>query len=459
MKSVITKYRLLLVVCAALLTASCNKKLDVKLQDSITADQVKTEADVTALLFGTYEGLQYYRGYGEYYPLMFDLLASENDINFVGTFADYRQVAAKTQNRTSLIAEGLWANGYEIINKANVVISKIELVSEDNRAAIEAEAKFIRAIVYYNLSGFYGKPYSDGNLTTNLTVPLILEPVLGTTEVEKSYKPRATVQEMYTQIETDLKDAAAGLGEDNGTRANKYTAYAFLARLYMAEAKYPEAAAAANEVIASGAYALTSTYAGAFNNVANSSEDIFGIQQTEQSNTGESNNGIITMYNSYPASRGDVQVNEAHLDIYDDVDDERGAFFYEGGNIAGNPGLYTKKYNTKYRVVPVVRLAEMYLTRGEANRRSGAQEGDATPLEDINTIRERSGATPLLTVTPDDFVSERFRELAFEGDKFWTKKRLKLDIGSRAYNDNKLIFPIPERERDVNKQLTQNDGY
>lgn len=458
MKSVITKYKVLIVVFMGLLSASCNKKLDVKPQDSITPDQIATEADVTAVLLGTYDDLQYFNGFGERYQFISDLMANENDISFVGTFIEYRKIANRTQDRTSTIAEGIWANGYDAINKANIVLSKLDLVSEDNKDAVAAEAKFIRAVVYFELSGFFGKPYSDGNLTTNLTVPLILDPVVGTGDVEKAYKARATVQEMHTQILKDLNEAIAGLPEDNGVRANKYAAYAFLSRVYLAEAKYPEAATAANEVIASGQYSLTSSFAGAFNNAANSSEDIFGIQQTEQSNTGVSNNGIITMYDSYSEGRGDAQVNPAHLDIYE-AGDERGSFFYEGESISGYSGTYTNKYSTRYKVVTVVRLAEMYLARGEANLRSGAQVGDATPLEDINTVRERSDAPALLTVTAGDFVTERYRELAFEGDKFWTKKRLKLNIGTLSYDDDKLVLPIPEREREVNKQLTQNDSY
>lgn len=459
MKSVITKYRFLTVMLLGLLFASsCNKKLDVKPQDSISPDQIQTETDVTAFLAGTYNGLQYYRAYGEQWQLMSDLMANENDLSFVGTFADYRLVANRQQNRTSSTAEGIWANGYEIINRTNIVLAKLDLVAEDNRGAIAAEAKCIRAITYFMLSGFFGKPYSAGELTTNLTVPLVLDPILSTAEISKAYVARATVQVMYTQIETDLKDAVAGLPESNGTGVNKYTAYAYLSRLYLAENKYAEAATAANEIIANGPYALTPTFAAAFNNAANSSEDIFAIQQTEQSNTGSSNNGIITMYNAYPNGRGDVQVNPDHLNLYE-AGDERGNFFYDGGSISGYDGIYTSKYSTKYKAVPIVRLAEIYLTRGEANLRSGAQVGDATPLEDINTVRERSNASALLSVTADDFVPERYRELAFEGDKFWTKKRLKLNIGTLSYVDNKLILPVPERERDVNKQLTQNDGY
>jgi hypothetical protein len=458
MKSVITKYKILIVVFLGLLSASCNKKLDVKPQDTISPDQIKTETDVTALLLGTYDDLQYYDGFGQNYQLISDLIANENDLSFVGTYADYRRMANRTIDRTSTIAEGIWLNGYRAINKANIVLDKLDLVAAENKDAVSGEAKFIRAVVYYELSGFYGKPYSDGNLTTNLTVPLVLDAFVNTDEIDKAYVARATVQDVHTQIVKDLQDAIAELPEDNGTRANKYAAYAFLSRVYLAEGKYTEAATAADAVITSGVYALTSSFAGAFNNVANSSEDIFGIQQSEQSNTGTSNFGIITMYDAYDEGRGDVQVNADHLNIYE-AGDERGTFFYEGGSISGYSGTYTSKYHSKYKVVPVVRLAEMYLTRGEANLRSGTQVGDATPLEDITTVRDRAKAPTLLAVTGDDFVTERYRELAFEGDKFWTKKRLKLDIGTLAYDNDKLILPVPERERDVNTKLTQNDGY
>jgi hypothetical protein len=62
-------------------------------------------------------------------------------------------------------------------------------------------------------------------------------------------------------------------------------------------------------------------------------------------------------------------------------------------------------------------------------------------------------------VTGQSFVDERFRELAFEGDRLWTLKRLKMPVGSFPYDHDKLVLPIPQRERDVNSNLTQNSGY
>ena len=81
------------------------------------------------------------------------------------------------------------------------------------------------------------------------------------------------------------------------------------------------------------------------------------------------------------------------------------------------------------------------------------------PKDDINKVRQRSTATALSTVTAMDFVEERFRELAFEGDRLWTLKRLQMNVDGRSYDDDKLVLPIPQREIDVNSNLVQNPGY
>jgi hypothetical protein len=154
-----------------------------------------------------------------------------------------------------------------------------------------------------------------------------------------------------------------------------------------------------------------------------------------------------------------VQINSGYFDYFTGSD-SREDFVYDGYSISGITGTYTEKWKQFYCVIPVIRLAEMYLTRGEANlRKGGSPIGGQTPLEDINTVRERAGAAPLNSVAGKDFVDERFRELGFEGDRLWTLKRLQLNVDGRPYDDPKLVLPIPQREMDVNSNLIQNDGY
>ena len=106
----------------------------------------------------------------------------------------------------------------------------------------------------------------------------------------------------------------------------------------------------------------------------------------------------------------------------------------------------------------MIRLAEMYFTRAECNVRLNSSTG-ATPLDDVNATRTRAGLPALTAVTLAAVLTERKLELAFEGNQLYDVKRNKLSVGGKAYNDNALVLPIPQREIDTNKNLVQNAGY
>lgn len=448
-----------LIMVAAIAMFSCSKKLDVQPQNNITPDQIKTSDDVIALMLGGYGQLQNPNAFGERFQFIADLLASSDQIDFIGTFTNYADIQSKTQIENNSIASGIWINSYALINNMNTVLDKIGIVDEDVRDATEGEAKFMRGITYFELVNFFAQPYSAGNTTAaNSGVPLILAPTYAYDSTDKP--SRNTIEEVYQQVVKDLTDAANTLptSADDG-RATKYAAEAFLSRVYMQMLDYEDAAAMADDVINSGNYFLVSDYTKAFNNDGYSSEDIFGILQSSQSNAGTNNNGLPTFYAALPVGRGDAQVNAGYFDYFSG-NDQRAVFFYDGGSIGGFSGTYTGKYSELYKTIPVVRLAEMYLTRGEANLRKGGEPvGGVSPDDDINTVRITRGADAISDATGLDFVEERFRELAFEGDRVWTRKRLKLQIDGLPYNDPMLVLPIPQRELDVNKNLVQNPGY
>jgi hypothetical protein len=112
--------------------------------------------------------------------------------------------------------------------------------------------------------------------------------------------------------------------------------------------------------------------------------------------------------------------------------------------------------------VKIVRLAEMYLTRAECNIRLNTTVG-AAPLADLNRIRSRANLSPLTVATIAAALQERRIELAHEGARIHDIKRLGLSVveGTNTYpfNSTRLIFPIPQREIDINKGLAQNEGY
>lgn len=439
---------------------SCNKKLDVQPQNQLTPGEIKSAEDVKAVLAGAYSTWQNGNAFGEKYNTLTELLVNQNDINFVGTFTDYQDIDNKDQVAISPIIYEVWANSYQTINVVNIVLSKLDILGADDKTTVEGEAKFFRGVTYFYLVNMFAKPYSAGNVSATPGVPLILAPVEGY-DPQRDKLPRASVDAVYKQVVADITDAVNKLPKEAPDfRATKYAAEAMLSRVYLSQAKYAEAATAANDVIESGEFSLVSSFDKAFNNASNSAEDIFAIQQTSQSNSGTTNFGITTFYTSYPSGRGEFQISDEHLAKYE-PNDSRGKFFYDGTSISHSPGKMTEKYRDLYKAIPVIRLAEMYLTRAEANfRKGGAPIGPNTPLQDVNMIRNRANLASLVAIpNADVIVAERYRELAFEGERFLTVKRLKLTVNSHAYDDPRMIFPIPQREVDLSNSLPQNAGY
>lgn len=452
--------RIHFLLLALMLAAACNKKLDVPPQNTLTPDEIKTADDVKAVLAGAYFTWQNGNAFGEKYNTFSELLINDGDIDWAGTFAEYDDLHNNTQITTSPYNYQVWANSYHTINAVNLVLSKLDVLSTDEKEEIEGEAKFFRGVTYYYLVNFYALPYSAGNTASNPGVPLILQPVSGY-DPSRDKLPRASVEALYTQVISDLTDAVAKMPESNpAARANRFSALAFLSRVYLSQAKYAQAATAANEVIESGEFSLVSSIDKAFNNASNSSEDIFAIQQTSQSNSGTTDFGITTFYSGDPVGRGELQITPAHIAKYE-AGDERGEFFYDGESISGSPGMMTSKWRDLYKVIPVIRLSEMYLTRAEANfRKGGAPVGPNSPLADVNIVRERAGLGALGSIANANvIVMERYRELAFEGDRYFTVKRLQLSANGHPYNFPRLILPVPQREIDLGNALPQNTAY
>jgi tetratricopeptide (TPR) repeat protein len=382
---------------------------------------------------------------------MSDLLADAGELRWSGTFQGLTQIYNKAIPKNNGFVRDTWLQGYRVINDVNNVLFALPVVEAAQRDRVEGEAKFIRGSVYFDLVRLYAKAWNDGNPTTNAGVPLVLTPTKGITDENKV--SRNKVSEVYEQVIKDLTEAEAKLPVNNSFYATRNAAAAMLARVYLQKGDYTNAAAAANRVITSGRYSLVSTFAGVFPasttaQVPNTSEDIFAMQVT----TTQGANGLFTYYSS--ASRGDIDVRPEHIALYE-AGDARKTFFSNSGG-----SEYTAKHNSRFANVRVIRLAEMYLIRAEANFRLGTTVGD-TPLNDVNRIRTRAGLPALAAadLTLARILRERKLELAFEGQALHDIKRLQGTVGGLPWNSPKLVFPIPEREIIANPNLTQNEGY
>ncbi|AEE52403.1 RagB/SusD family nutrient uptake outer membrane protein [Haliscomenobacter hydrossis] len=432
--------------------SACDSKLDVLPTQSLDENlALSTSQDIKVTLNGAYDGLGDGDVYGGGFQFTGEFLADDREALFGGTFSNLDEIWRKTITTGNTQTLATWQDSYSAINRANNVLSALSVVDEADRAQVEGEARFIRGVLYFELVKLWGKAWGDGDNNANLGVPLVTTPTRSITD--EDYRTRASVQAVYAQVIDDLTKAesllAATDAGDDASYATRDAATAMLSRVYLMQGNYALARDAANKVIQSGARELEGSFADVFATGGESNEIIFRTAVSDQ-------DGVNSMNTYYaPATfqgRGDVRVQIKHTDLYE-AGDVRKTFFTTASN-----RLFTRKFLDQFGDVPVVRLAEMYLTRAEANQRLGTAIG-STPLADVNRIRTRAGLGALGTVNLAAILKERKLELAFEGNQLDDIKRNKGMVGTKPFNDNSLVVPIPQREMDTNKSLVQNPGY
>ncbi len=423
---------------------SCQDALNVDPTLSISESVALTsEANVKKLLIGTYEVAGKRNSYGGYVHIFSDLLGTENQVSWNGTFTEPREALTKTMNANNFLIEQIWNNTFQIISQCNIILENLSLISDDDeKARVEGEARFLRAFAYYDMLRLFG--------SETVGLPLRLTSVkdyAGDLKIKRS-----SMSEVYAAIQDDISKATSLLPDNNGFYASKYSALALRARVNLYLGQFEDALQAANDIILNSGNTLAPGLDEVFNRDANGPEDIYSMQVTSQS--GE--NYLVLMYASEEngGRGGDISLNPSFFEVFDDPNDTRAHFFYE--NEKGN--LLTSKYTNQFGNVPIFRLAEMYLIRAECNQRLNSNIG-VPPLDDINEVRTRSGAFALTQISLNDILSERKRELAFEGFAIYDIKRTKSMVKNLPYNSPKLVMPIPQSEVDGNSLMEQNEGY
>ena len=468
------KWLLILPLLAAVF--ACDDKLDMKPQQSIDASVALTSPEnIKTALVGAYLQARSTSIFGSYFNEFSELLAATSDMNFIGTYAQPREFIQKELTVTNSYVENCWIDGYGLINICNTLLDPETLAvleTQEDKDIVEGEARFLRGWVIFEMTRLFGLPYEPGAQNTQPGIPIVLTPTKDVADAVAV--ARNTVEECYSQALTDLTTARDLLPEDNGVYASTYAASAVLARLYLQQSNFTAAATEASRVIESGLFSLEAAPLLAFNNRATSQETIFALQNNIASNT----SWLTVMYASLNGmGRGDYDIQPGFLAKFDPSDlrgklqedtepsytiSEITDMYYIGvGTILNNGGINTSKWGDYYANIPLIRLAEMYLIRAEANfEKGGSPIGPNTPTQDINVIRARSLAPVYAgTVTQAQIRAERYFELCWEGHRLHDLKRWHTNVGTLAYNAGNLILPIPFRELEVNDLLEQNPWY
>ncbi len=439
-----------------LLLASCEDRLETTPKQGLNADEAyDTPEKITNILTGAYAQAAQGASYGGQITTISELLANAGALKWNGTFTEFGEINNKNIKTTNSFVSDFWVNQYEISNQVNIVLDHLDLYeSEDISNPIKGEAKFLRAVVYYDLVLFFAKHHNNRSNADQPGVPIIKAPVLSLDDI--TFPTRNTIGEVYNFIINDLIEAVDLLPANNGSFANSNAAKALLARIYLQIGDYELARDYANEVIESGQYKLAETIDDAFNNDDNSTEDIFAWQITDSDGTNLMNTFWATERFGGRPGNPDISVEEQFFEIFDDFNDARGNYLYVDNQTGSEIASY--KWLVGNANIPFIRLPEMYLIRAESNFRLDTTIG-ADPFDDVDVLRYRAGASLLDEVTFSDIILERLREFAFEGHKLHDFKRLELPVGSYTFDDPNLILPIPQNERNVNPNLGQNDGY
>ena len=146
--------------------------------------------------------------------------------------------------------DGFWFASYNRIYYYNTVIDNImnaDGSDEQQKLSIRAEALISRALEYLYLVNGYAKYYDVRTAESDPGVPLILDE-----DISKKNLVRASVKDVYAQIQSDLQTALPNLpmqAKGNAFRASKAAGYGVLAKMYLYMGNYAEALKAANEVL------------------------------------------------------------------------------------------------------------------------------------------------------------------------------------------------------------------
>ncbi len=350
------------------------------------------------------------------------------------------------------ISNYFWQMSYSSLNIANRVIEAIPSIEgsnqqiEANKNRLMGEAIFLRGLIHFTLNRFYAQ------VQNGLSAPLLIEPF------EPGDMPaRASIEEMKTQIISDLKEAEALMNgiEDNDGRADIWAVRGLLARVYFEFKDYQNAETYANLLIENGGFSLIDGDVGAAFSTSVSSENIFTFlgQATDRAAT--------NLYDIFSINNPNVQLSVSDNYwglINQEPNDLRITVLHEDFGTA----RACHKYDDRDMNIPFIRLPEMYLIRAESRANNDNLD---MALSDLNRLRQRAGLEATTYTDKagllDQIYIDRSIELSMEGDNFHNLKRLEQPIGGYPWSEAqyKLVFFIPETEVQLNANLIQNDVW
>jgi starch-binding outer membrane protein, SusD/RagB family len=458
-------------VLVGVISFSCSEK-DLNLQPRFALTENLALTDSTGyqgLLLSAYRRMHEFSYYGQTLYVAPDILA-DNLVIVNNTGRYLGQAVNDIGSHVNIWSDRTWA----IINDCNIVIAKVDGItaSTNFKNRLKGEALFLRSLVFHDLLRSYS--YEPNQIVNGWNKGIILRttPTLGAGDADE--RGRSTVQECYTQIKTDLQQAATFLTPLANVsfpyRVNAAAARALLARVLLYEGSYAQAATEADAALAASTSTLATVanYLTAFNTSPNP-ESMFELElrSADWSTVDGVNNSLHSMTSNLIA--GSQFVVGASVDLFNayETGDVRktqwtdlGAGRIRSSKWSGEKGQFLEN-------IAVIRRSEMLLTSAEAKARSGNEAGARAALSTLRTNRGLATVPEATTGAAliDLILKERRLELVLEGHRFFDLKRLGLPIVKPVpsqpvpYSDFRVIARIPPTELILNPKLEQNPNY
>ncbi|TDQ80109.1 RagB/SusD family nutrient uptake outer membrane protein [Sphingobacterium yanglingense] len=436
-------------ILSTLLFSSCEKWLDV----GDPKNAVKTslifedEASLQAAVAGMYNG-----GNSNALGLLSlhtSMLADDLD----ATIMAYDQYTTNSLESNESTVGDLWSEVYVGIYRTNAILDGVPTATFSDAVKNQAlgEAFFLRSFYYFYMVNLFGE------------VPLIK----GIDRKENEVVERTPVVAIYKQIVEDLQKSIELLpvtypvGKIQRTRVNKWAATALLARVYLYLEKYKEAEELSTEVIKqTGLYSLSNDLGSIF--IQGNKEDV--IFAFDVSHLGYTTVGMNTVPTS--GSVPSLVIHPSLLSLFENGDARKAAWV---GTSAGYafPFKYKVRGGVGNEFDVVLRLSEQYLIRAEARAHLKDLVG---AKEDLNKVRQRAKLGEVEMPSQEVALSLIERERRVEYFAEWGHRWLDLKRTNRVdevigalkpefWEKTDVLYPIPNRERQLNPNLSQNEGY
>lgn len=420
-------------VIVATVATSCKKSFYSLLPyGGSPAGTISSDADLNVLANGMYASLRNVDLYGRTLPVKGDLAADNVYLkpNNSGRYLEFRDFNETVANG---VANNVWNAAYSSIKNANQIINST-LASSPVVDELKGEAYAVRALMHFELVRNFATPYTvDQNAAG---VPIV------TTYNQSALPPRNTVKEVYTQIISDLTQAATLISLNQGqsltikatnyTRVmnsefiSKFAAKGLLAKVYLTMGDWQNAKATSMDVVNNSGFSLVSAsnYVGFWANPAartDKTETLFEVSSDLASNL--SSDQLSAFYEQPPTGYGDLWITNDLYGQYSATDVRRNVILI--GNNSGNTVYFNNKYSNTANPadkddIKVLRYADVVLILAEADANLNDEVNAKIYLNQVAETRDPSftGYTSTGAQLKSDIINERRKELAFEGDRY-----------------------------------------